>query len=310
MRVSRPATSSICGSPAAVSPRDKSQLVRNRLGTGIYPEVAPPRILLAAFGFLDCSRNENTVVRMIFWRLLNTHGHIIVAVPADIFLQAAAVQRGLRCSFPLVSAVVSWWSGKECHWSLSVSLRSLMQSRAHCFACSDSSFSLQQDPNQISSSACLGIQVNACNDALDKHVRAGSGSRIALYWDSPVTRGKRSLSYEQLLYEVCAAYKERYGARSCGTKWEISTSGRLAGSSAATTWSKAGRNSNLHVCFSLPPSKYNRPVIPEAVVSMLACARIGAPHAAVFGGFGHTELNEELKPNQKYGIEERRPPVQ
>jgi len=97
---------------------------------------------------------------------------------------------------------------------------------------------------------------NACYNALDLHVAQGHEDRIALIYDSPVTECKRSISYGELLQSVS----------------------RLAGA-----LTKLGVCKGDRVIIYLP-------MIPEAIVSMLACARIGAIHCVVFGGFASKEL--------------------
>ena len=97
---------------------------------------------------------------------------------------------------------------------------------------------------------------NACYNALDLHVAQGLEDRIALIYDSPVTENKRSISYGELLQTV-----SRF----------------------------AGALTRLGVCKGDRVIIY-MPMIPEAIVSMLACARIGAIHCVVFGGFASKEL--------------------
>ena len=98
--------------------------------------------------------------------------------------------------------------------------------------------------------------LNTCFNALDRHVAAGHAERTALIYDSPVTGTQRSLTYAQLLEEVAM----------------------FAGVLEACGVGKGDR-----VVIYLP-------MIPEAVVAMLACARIGAVHSVVFGGFAPQEL--------------------
>ncbi|WP_456298905.1 propionyl-CoA synthetase [Marinicella sediminis] len=101
-----------------------------------------------------------------------------------------------------------------------------------------------------------GGQLNTCFNALDRHVLAGHGERTALIYDSPVTGQQNSFTYHELLDQVS----------------------RLAG-----------------VLVNLRVVKGDRviiymPMIPEAIMAMLACARIGAIHSVVFGGFAAKEL--------------------
>jgi propionyl-CoA synthetase len=98
--------------------------------------------------------------------------------------------------------------------------------------------------------------MNTCYNALDRHVIAGHADRTALIYDSPVTGTKRSYSYAHLLDLVA----------------------RFAGALQASGVGKGDR-----VLIYLP-------MIPEAVIAMLGCARIGAVHSVVFGGFAPAEL--------------------
>ena len=97
---------------------------------------------------------------------------------------------------------------------------------------------------------------NACYNALDLHVEQGRGEQDALIYDSPVTETKRRYSYAQLLDEVS----------------------RFAGVLASRGVEKGDR-----VIVYMP-------MVPEALIAMLACARLGAVHSVVFGGFASNEL--------------------
>ena len=98
--------------------------------------------------------------------------------------------------------------------------------------------------------------LNTCFNALDRHVRDGRGEQAALIYDSPVTGTQRTYTYRELLTEV---------ARFAGV---------LRGLGVGT-----GDRVVIYM-----------PMIPEAVIAMLACARIGAVHSVVFGGFAAHEL--------------------
>jgi propionyl-CoA synthetase len=98
--------------------------------------------------------------------------------------------------------------------------------------------------------------LNTCFNAVDRHVRDGRGEQAALIYDSPVTGTKRTYTYEALLEAV---------ARFAGV---------LRG---------LGVDRGDRVIVYLP-------MIPEALIAMLACARIGAVHSVVFGGFAAPEL--------------------
>ncbi len=98
--------------------------------------------------------------------------------------------------------------------------------------------------------------LNTCYNALDRHAVAGHADRTALIYDSPVTDTKKSFSYAELLEKVAAF------------------AGVLTG---------FGVQKGDRVVIYMP-------MIPETVVAMLACARIGAVHSVVFGGFAPHEL--------------------
>ena len=98
--------------------------------------------------------------------------------------------------------------------------------------------------------------MNTCYNAIDRHVEAGRGAQRALIYDSPVTGVKRVYTYDELLDEVS----------------------RFAGALQSLNVTKGDR-----VVIYMP-------MIPEALIAMLACARIGAIHSVVFGGFAAHEL--------------------
>jgi propionyl-CoA synthetase len=102
-----------------------------------------------------------------------------------------------------------------------------------------------------------GAIVNTCYNALDRHIEAGHGERLALIYDSPVTGGTiRKYTYSQLRDEVA----------------------KFAGVLASLGVTKGDR-----VIVYMP-------MVAEAPIAMLACARIGAVHSVVFGGFAANEL--------------------
>jgi propionyl-CoA synthetase len=98
--------------------------------------------------------------------------------------------------------------------------------------------------------------VNTCWNAVDRHVAAGRGEQVAIIYDSPVTHTKHTITYAEL--------KDRVA--------------RLAGALKAKGVAKGDR-----VVIYMP-------MVPEAVEAMLACARLGAVHSVVFGGFAAHEL--------------------
>ncbi len=105
-----------------------------------------------------------------------------------------------------------------------------------------------------------GAQLNTCVNAVDRHVAAGRGDQPAVIHDSAITGEVHTLTYAQLLERVSS----------------------FAGALAALGVAKGDR-----VVIYLP-------MITEAVVAMLACARIGAVHSVVFGGFAAPELAARL----------------
>jgi propionyl-CoA synthetase len=99
-------------------------------------------------------------------------------------------------------------------------------------------------------------RLNTCANALDRHVAAGAGDRVALVYDSPVTDTVRRLTYRELRDDV---------ARLAGALRDLGVA--------------AGDRVVIYL-----------PMVPEAVTAMLACARLGAVHSVVFGGFAAAEL--------------------
>lgn len=113
-----------------------------------------------------------------------------------------------------------------------------------------------------------GAECNTCYNCLDRHVESGRGAQKALIYDSPVTGTVRSYTYGEMLTEVAT----------------------LAG-----------------VLLDMGVKKGDRvivymPMIPEAVMSMLACARIGAIHSVVFGGFAAVELATRIDDSKPTAI--------
>src|SRR5271167_1329442 len=99
-------------------------------------------------------------------------------------------------------------------------------------------------------------RVNACYNALDRHVEGGRGDQAALYYDSPVAATKRAITYREVLNETATL---------------------------GAVLNELGVAAGDRVLIYMP-------MIPEAIVAMLACARIGAVHSVVFGGFAAKEL--------------------
>jgi propionyl-CoA synthetase len=99
-------------------------------------------------------------------------------------------------------------------------------------------------------------RVNTCHNAVDRHVNAGRGDQTAIIYDSPVTDTKSKITYSELLAQVASL-----------------------GGALQSKGIKKGDRVIIYM-----------PMVPEALVAMLACARIGAVHSVVFGGFAANEL--------------------
>ncbi|KAJ8007088.1 hypothetical protein DPEC_G00113940 [Dallia pectoralis] len=122
----------------------------------------------------------------------------------------------------------------------------------------------------------VGGELNVCHNAVDRHIENGRGDQTAIIYDSPVTNTKQSITFRQLQEQVS----------------------KLAG-----VLVKHGvKKGDLVVIYM--------PMVPEAMFTMLACARIGAPHSLIFGGFASKELSvriDHAKPKMivtaSFGIE-------
>ena len=99
-------------------------------------------------------------------------------------------------------------------------------------------------------------EMNTCANALDRHVEGGRADQPALIYDSPVTGSKRTYTYRELLDET---------ARFAGVLRNLGV----------------GKGDRVVIYM---------PMVPEAAIAMLACARLGAIHSVVFGGFAAHEL--------------------
>ena len=105
-----------------------------------------------------------------------------------------------------------------------------------------------------------GATLNTCFNCIDRHVLAGRGEQAALIWDSPMTGRIETFSYHQMQTRTA----------------------KLAGALAALGVKRGDR-----VVIYLP-------MVPEAAIAMLACARLGAIHSVVFGGFAAAELASRI----------------
>jgi acetyl-CoA synthetase len=109
----------------------------------------------------------------------------------------------------------------------------------------------------------VGGAINACHNCLDRHVAAGRGERVAIHWCGE-NGEQRDISYAELLAEV-----KRFAS--------------------ALKAQGVGKGDVVGIYL---------PMIPEVVVAMLACARIGAPHNVVFGGFSAEAVRERMEFSQ------------
>ncbi|XP_068611563.1 acyl-CoA synthetase short-chain family member 3, mitochondrial [Brachionichthys hirsutus] len=106
----------------------------------------------------------------------------------------------------------------------------------------------------------VGGKTNMCYNAVDRHVESGRGEQPAVIYDSPVTGTKRLITFRELQHQVS----------------------RLAG----VLVKNGVRKGDLVVIYM--------PMVPQAMFAMLACARIGAPHSLIFGGFASKELSVRI----------------
>ena len=105
-----------------------------------------------------------------------------------------------------------------------------------------------------------GGRLNTCNNALDRHVDGGRAEQAALIYDSPLTGTIKTFSYRELR-DAVALFAGALGAQG------VATGDRVV---------------------------IYMPMVPEAAIAMLACARIGAVHSVVFGGFAAPELAKRI----------------
>ncbi|MGW0230747.1 acetate--CoA ligase [Actinopolymorpha singaporensis] len=106
----------------------------------------------------------------------------------------------------------------------------------------------------------VGGRINAAYNCLDRHVEAGNGDKVAYHWEGE-PGDTRTITYADLLREV---------------------------SKAANALTELGVRAGDRVAIYMP-------MIPETVVAMLACARLGAPHTVVFGGFSASALRDRIQ---------------
>jgi acetyl-CoA synthetase len=107
----------------------------------------------------------------------------------------------------------------------------------------------------------VGGKLNAAYNCVDRHVEAGNGDRVAYHWVGEPEGDTRDITYAELKDMVCRA---------------------------ANALTDLGVTKGDRVAIYMP-------MIPETVVAMLACARLGAPHTVVFGGFSSTALRDRVQ---------------
>lgn len=107
----------------------------------------------------------------------------------------------------------------------------------------------------------VGGTLNAAYNCVDRHVEAGNGDRVAIHWVGEPADDTRDITYAELKDQV---------------------------SQAANTLVELGVKTGDRVAIYMP-------MIPETVVAMLACARLGAPHTVVFGGFSSSALRDRIQ---------------
>jgi acetyl-CoA synthetase len=107
----------------------------------------------------------------------------------------------------------------------------------------------------------LGGKLNACFNCVDRHVEAGNGSKVAYYWEGEPEGDRREVTFADLLRE---------------------------------TTKLANALKSLGVAKGTPVGIYMG-MVPQTAVAMLACARLGAPHTVVFGGFSADSLSGRLQ---------------
>ncbi|MCH9768402.1 MAG: AMP-binding protein, partial [Actinomycetia bacterium] len=103
-------------------------------------------------------------------------------------------------------------------------------------------------------------RLNVAYNCVDRHVEAGNGDRVAIHWEGEPVGDAREITYTQLKDEVCQA---------------------------ANTLADLGVESGDRVAIYMP-------MVPEAIVAMLACARLGAMHSVVFAGFSASALRARI----------------
>jgi acetyl-CoA synthetase len=114
----------------------------------------------------------------------------------------------------------------------------------------------------------IGGKLNACVNAVDRHVDAGKGDKVAIHWVGDGERDTRDVTYADLKREVCKA---------------------------ANALTDLGVSAGDRVTIYMP-------MIPETVITVLACARLGAPHNVVFCGFSADSLSSRILDSDSHTV--------
>ena len=104
-------------------------------------------------------------------------------------------------------------------------------------------------------------RLNVAYNCVDRHVEAGNGDRVAIHWEGEPVGDARDITYAELQDEVCQA---------------------------ANTLTELGLVAGDRVAIYMP-------MVPEAIIAMLACARLGVMHSVVFAGFSATALRARIE---------------
>src|SRR5882757_40101 len=107
----------------------------------------------------------------------------------------------------------------------------------------------------------VGGKLNVAYNCVDRHVEAGNGDRVAIRWEGEPVGDSRDITYAELLAEV---------------------------SRAANALTELGLVAGDRVAIYMP-------MVPEAIIAMLACARLGLMHSVVFAGFSATALRARVQ---------------
>src|SRR5277367_3885186 len=106
----------------------------------------------------------------------------------------------------------------------------------------------------------VGGKLNVAHNCVDRHVEAGNGDRVAIHWEGEPVGDSRTLTYSELLADV---------------------------SKAANALTDLGLKAGDRVAIYMP-------MVPEAIVAMLACARLGVMHSVVFAGYSAAALRARI----------------